>query len=129
PRLAVGEFLARRKLATAMMDISDGLSSDLPRLCAASQVGARIQAAQLPLPTIPAGKSSRFDALDLALNGGDDYELLFTVKRGNIARIPRLFRGIPLTQIGEVTAAKPIQLLQGGGTKPLVPRGWDPFRK
>jgi thiamine-monophosphate kinase len=130
PRLALGEFLARRKLATSMMDISDGLSSDLPRLCAASQVGARIEAAKLPVPILPEGKSARrLDLVDLALNGGDDYELLFTVKRRNLARIPRSFGGVALTEIGEITSGKAIQFVQRDGTKPLVARGWDPFRK
>jgi thiamine-monophosphate kinase len=130
PRLALGEFLAGRKLATSMMDISDGLSSDLTRLCTASQAGARIQAEQLPLPRVAQGKwTRRVDPVELALHGGDDYELLFTVKRRNLGRIPRSFQGIALTEIGEITGAKAIQLVQSDRAKPLVPRGWDPFRK
>jgi thiamine-monophosphate kinase len=131
PRLALGQWLARRKLSGSMMDISDGLSSDLARLCAASRVGARIEAAQIALPRIPPAASKRgFDALDLALNGGDDYELLFTVGQKDVARIPRSFHGITLTEIGEITRERRVMIVEEGKpAKPLVPRGWDPFRK
>jgi thiamine-monophosphate kinase len=131
PRLALGQWLARRKLASSMMDISDGLSSDLARLCAASRVGAQVEAAQIPLLRMPAaGSKRRFDALDLALNGGDDYELLFTVGTKDAARIPRSLRGIALTEIGEITRDRRLMVVERGKqAKPLVPRGWDPFRK
>jgi thiamine-monophosphate kinase len=130
PRLALGQWLAERKLAGSMMDLSDGLSSDLPRLCAASAVGARIQVAQIPSPKVPLSASRRFDALGLALNGGDDYELLFTVSANNAPRIPRSFQGIALTEIGEVTRARRVVMAQQDGTtKLLLTRGWDPFRK
>ncbi|HXM94640.1 MAG TPA: thiamine-phosphate kinase [Candidatus Acidoferrum sp.] len=131
PRLALGQWLADRRLATSMMDVSDGLSSDLPRLCAASQVGARISTAEIPSPKVPlTGTKQRFDALALALNGGDDYELLFTVSQNNVGRMPRSFQGIALTEIGEITRERRIVTVQQDGTpKPLLPRGWDPFRK
>jgi len=131
PRLALGQWLARQKLASSMMDISDGLSSDLPRLCVASRVGSRIEAAKIPSPRVPPTASGRlFDALRLALNGGDDYELLFTVSKKNIVRIPRSFKGIALTKIGEITGGGRIVIVgQDRTTRPLVARGWDPFRK
>jgi thiamine-monophosphate kinase len=127
PRLGLGRWLADRKLASSMIDLSDGLSSDLPRLCAASGVGARIEVAQIPkLPRTGAGQ---FDALSLALNGGDDYELLFTVRANKASRIPRSFQGIALTEIGEITRGRRVVAMHRDRTKPLVPRGWDPFRK
>jgi thiamine-monophosphate kinase len=131
PRLALGQWLANRKLASSMMDISDGLSSDLPRLCAASRVGARIEAVNIPLPNVPLTTSKvRYDPLTLALNGGDDYELLFTVSEKNARRIPRSFQGLALTQIGEITRERRILLVQNRGvSKRLLPGGWDPFRK
>ena len=132
PRLALGQWLADRKLASSMIDLSDGLSSDLPRLCAASGVGARIEVAQIPSPkvSLTATASKRFDALGLALNGGDDYELLFTVSANKAPRIPRSLQGIALTEIGEVTREQRVVMVQqDGSTKPLLPRGWDPFRK
>ena len=130
PRLALGHWLADRKLASSMIDVSDGLSSDLARLCAASGVGARIEAAKIPSPELPSTSAGRFDALSLALNGGDDYELLFTVRANKASRIPRSFQGIALTEIGEITRGRRVVVMhQDGTTKPLIPRGWDPFRK
>jgi thiamine-monophosphate kinase len=131
PRVALGQWLARQRLVSSMMDISDGLSSDLSRLCEASRTGARIEVAKLPTPKAPVATSkTHFDALRLALNGGDDYELLFTVRQKDVARIPRSFQGIPLTQIGEITRGRRIvRVGQDKAIKPLVPQGWDPFRK
>ena len=89
PRVMLGQWLAERRIASAMMDLSDGLSTDLPRLCAASRVGARIEAEKLPTLQVPARRSrSRLDLTDLALNGGDDYELVFTVRPSKVRRIP-----------------------------------------
>jgi thiamine-monophosphate kinase len=128
PRLALAQWLADRMVASSMIDLSDGLSSDLPRLCTASGVGARIEVAQIPTP--PRTGAGRFDALNLALNGGDDYELLFTVRANKASRIPHSFQGIALTEIGEITRGRGIVVVQQDGTtKPLLPRGWDPFRE
>jgi thiamine-monophosphate kinase len=132
PRIPLGRWLAERRFATSMMDLSDGLSTDLPRLCAASNVGARIEAAKIPCVRLPAhrgGKSSSPSAaLGLALNGGDDYELLFTV-RPDARRLPRSFRGLPLTPIGVITRRPGLVLVHPDGrSEPLHPRGWDPFR-
>jgi thiamine-monophosphate kinase len=131
PRLALGRWLAEKGLATAMMDLSDGLSSDLPRLCAASGVGARIEAAKLPMVTISGEKRTLgFDKLHLALDGGDDYELLFTVARSKVGNLPDFFKRIPLTAIGEITRDRAL-LLAGkrGLEQPLAYDGWDPFRR
>ena len=78
-RVALGEWLAQNKVASAMMDISDGLSTDLSRLCKASRVGARIEARRVPSVTIPANaaqalKRLKLDPLQMALHGGDDYD-------------------------------------------------------
>lgn len=125
PRLAVGQWLAKKRLASAMMDLSDGLSSDLPRLCAASEVGARITAEHLPISPLTPPK----DALSLALHGGDDYELLFAVRPETARKIPREYRGISLTQIGEITAEKKVLVERTGKVSLLATSGWDPFRK
>jgi thiamine-monophosphate kinase len=131
PRLAVGTWLAEKKIATSMMDLSDGLSSDLPRLCAASRAGARIVADRLPRLKLPAGKRPKnLDLTELALNGGDDYELLFTVRRSQVRRLPAAFQGIPLSCIGEITRERRVLLVwPGGREEALSPRGWDPFRR
>jgi thiamine-monophosphate kinase len=123
PRLELGRWIAEKRLASAMMDLSDGLSTDLSRLCAASGLGARINADSLPVSLL--AKSS--DAEALALHGGDDYELLFAVRRKNAGLVPRRFRGLRLTQIGEITKARKLLLTTGDKTIPLTSGGWDPF--
>ena len=125
PRLALGQWLAERQIATAMMDLSDGLSTDLPRLCETSGVGARIEANSLPLTSLAAAREAR----RLALHGGDDYELLFTVSKQDAARLPRAFGRLALTRIGEITRDKKIVLETNGGVETLHPGGWDPFRR
>src|SRR4029077_13515758 len=84
-------WLGRHRLASAMMDISDGLSTDLTRLCRASGVGARIYADQIPVPDVPGQlrQKPKLDPLTLALHGGEDYGLLFTAARRTVSRIPR----------------------------------------
>ena len=130
PRLEAGAFLASRRLATAMMDLSDGLSSDLPKLCVASGVGARI--AQEKLPCVRVTMPDLRDGLNttqLALHGGDDYELLFTVAQKNIAQIPKKIGTATLTQIGQIISQQKILLTdQHGRSKLIKDRGWDPFR-
>lgn len=135
PRLALGQWLSSRRLATAGMDLSDGLSSDLARMCAASGVGACIDATNLPTlqsrgerrrVTPEAGAA---DPVALALYGGDDYELLFTVAKKNVRRIPASLGGVKLTPIGEITPGRKLLLTDDAGrTRPLEPGGWDPFR-
>lgn len=130
PRLALGAWLCRQRLATSMMDLSDGLSSDLPRLCEASGVGARIEAGRVPAVNPSNVDTRKYDAHELALHGGDDYELLFTVAREKIARIPRRFGGVPVTLIGQVIREKSILVKTNSLEEiPLAKKGWDPFRK
>jgi thiamine-monophosphate kinase len=130
PRIALGQWLADHRLATAAMDISDGLSTDLPRLCASSKVGATIDESKLASATV--GRDSvpnRNKRLALALNGGDDYELLFTVAPNKTQKIPLAYRALKLTAIGEITRGTGIKLSHPDGkTSPLKAAGWDPFR-
>jgi len=139
PRLALAQWLAVNGIATAMMDLSDCLSTDLPRLCAASKVGAILEAAKIPKISVPKWNKlarSRFVvrshsdlALNLALNGGDDYEILFTVSPARARRLPTSYQGVPLTAIGTIQGAGSILLAEpDGGLKPLAQAGWDPFR-
>jgi thiamine-monophosphate kinase len=126
PRVELGQWLAEKRLATAMMDLSDGLSTDLPRLCEASGVGAKIDADFLPVTPL----ATIEDARTLALHGGDDYELLFTVGSKTVARLPRSFHRLRLTRIGEVTRERKILVkTDAGKTAPLISGGWDPFRR
>jgi thiamine-monophosphate kinase len=134
-RVELGAWLATRRIASAMMDLSDGLSTDLPRLCRASYVGARIDSRRIPCVNIPERAERKLmrtaaNALQLALDGGEDYELLFTIPRRNVTKL----RGAPgfsqLTAIGEITRERKILLLDSNGrARPLHPRGWDPFRR
>jgi thiamine-monophosphate kinase len=123
PRLKVAQWLAEKRLASAMMDLSDGLSTDLERLCVASGVGARIEARSLPVNSLARhGEGSK-----LALHGGDDYELLFAVKPEKVGKIPREYGGVALTRVGEITAGLRIMVDEDGMTRVLLSKGWDPF--
>jgi thiamine-monophosphate kinase len=134
-QIELGEWLASRGIPSAMMDISDGLSTDLARLCLASQVGARIDAGRLPSVTITEEVARRLprrarDPLRLALHGGDDYGLLFTVppeKEKLLRRAPG-FRHF--ARIGMITRDRRIVLVhEPGRAEILRPLGWDPFRQ
>ncbi|MGA2039060.1 MAG: thiamine-phosphate kinase [Bryobacteraceae bacterium] len=114
PRLALGRFLRETVRATAAMDLSDGLSLDLARLCRASRLSAEIAA-----PPIWRGAT-----LAQALDGGEDYELLFTAPPRT--PVPAAFEGIPLTRIGATRRECPGQVTLAG--KPLAPGGYDHFR-
>ncbi len=130
PRLALGHWLAEKQLASAMMDLSDGLSTDLPRLCDASGVGARVEAAQIPAVKVPrAWQSPTLAPLKLALHGGDDYELLFGVPRTKLNTVPRSFHGVSITRIGEFTKGQALLVVDKSGHETILPNcGWDPFR-
>ncbi|MGI4758039.1 MAG: thiamine-phosphate kinase [Janthinobacterium lividum] len=122
PRLLVGERLRRAGLATAAIDLSDGLSTDLRHLCAESGTGAIVDADSIPLHPLLAGKRPEI-AMDLALNGGEDYELLFTVPEG--VPVPRRVRGVPVTRIGKITRSTEILLRSSGGSRPMAAGGWE----
>ena len=129
PRLTLAQWLADHRLLSSMMDLSDGLSSDLPRLCAASKVGAHLEASKIPAVQFPKwNRSGNPRSLDLALNGGDDYELLFTVTPTNAHRLPARFQGVPLTAIGRVTRIRRLLLNQPNSrTSVIHSAGWDPL--
>jgi len=135
PRLAVGLALLRRRLATACIDLSDGLSTDLAHLCRKSGVGAKISSAALPIHPLvqqahaaQAGRAGAAPgrALELALHGGEDYELLFAAPP--TARVPRSLAGVRVTRIGSLVRGHGISLLDSAGRRtPLQPGGWEHF--
>jgi thiamine-monophosphate kinase len=131
PRLVLGQWLARDQRATAMIDTSDGLSTDLAHLCEASGVGARVWANRIPKVTVPIDLQMHgLEPLRLALDGGEDYELLFTAPKSSERRLARAVRGVPITIIGEITRDKRILLVDDAGkAKALPAQGWEPFRK
>jgi thiamine-monophosphate kinase len=123
--VAVGQALLRRRLATAAIDLSDGLSTDLSHLCRESGVGARIDAAALPIHPLALHASQ---PLHLALDGGEDYELLFAAPPS--VRMPRSLAGVRITRIGHLTRGNAITLIDAGGRQhALEPGGWEHFAK
>ena len=120
-RVAVGQWLRRRGLASAMIDLSDGLSTDLLHICEESRVGAVIEAGAIPRASV--GRPRKHVRLDLALHGGEDYELLFT----SAGKIPVKVAGVPARQIGQVTRERGIVLIEDGRRRKFVARGWEHF--
>ena len=130
PRVEWGRALASSRCAGAMIDVSDGLSSDLSHICEQSGVGAVIDAGKIPLSPQLRRVASRLGAapLQYALSGGEDYELLFTVPRGKSAKLRAL--GVPATEIGEITRQRTVQIMDASGKKTvLAPTGFDHFAR
>lgn len=126
PRIELGRILREKGLASAMIDTSDGLSTDLAHICEQSRVGAEIEAELIPRAGV--GKPARDVDLQLALHGGEDYELLFTAPRSKL--IPSRIAGVPITQIGHITRRRKIFLMnRDGAGYELKPRGWEHFRR
>ena len=123
PRVAVGLALLRRRLATAAIDLSDGLSSDLAHLCRESGVGAELSLAALPIHPL-ALRAGTEQAIDFALNGGEDYELLFAAPAA--VKMPRSVAGVRVTRIGNLVRGHAVSLVDSAGRRrPLPPRGWE----
>jgi thiamine-monophosphate kinase len=135
PRLAVGAKLLALRTATAAIDVSDGLSTDLAHLCEESGLAAEIDAAVIP--THPLARKAEQDgwissALHLALHGGEDYELLFTASPR--VRIPAKIAGVPIHVIGGMKSrrrGKPLIEItaRDGKHTPLDAGGWEHFRQ
>jgi thiamine-monophosphate kinase len=120
PRVAQGKWLQRRGLATAALDMSDGLSTDLAHLCQESGVAAVVDSQAIPV--------AHAASMEQALHGGEDYELLFTA--GPRAKIPTRIAGVAVTRIGritEMTDKSLVSLATGGAITPLEARGWEHF--
>ena len=116
PRIAVGQKLIG--VASAMIDTSDGLSTDLSHLCEESGVGAIVYLPALPAPA----------GIDFALHGGEDYELLFTAPAR--AKVPTRIAGVPVTRIGEITRDPKMWVADARGKlHRLKPQGWQHFSK
>jgi thiamine-monophosphate kinase len=121
-QLALARFLAEKRIPSAMIDISDGLSTDLARLCRASRAGAVLQENAIPIASL-----NRHEVeLRHALHGGDEYQLLFTVPPGH--RLPAEYQGVSLSLIGYITEGEEISIEhENGYTTELEPQGWQHF--
>jgi thiamine-monophosphate kinase len=127
PRLALGASLARKRLASAMIDVSDGLSVDLLHICEESRVGVELDLGRIPMSAALRRLSK--NPLADALHGGEDFELLFTVRPANLARVRRLASRFELTEIGRVVRGRAVVAIDPAGRKTrLAPRGWEHFK-
>lgn len=130
PRLKVGQAIGNRRLATAMIDISDGLSTDLWHILDESECGAVIEADNIPIAGcvhLLARGDSQIEPLRLALDGGEEYELLFTSPLENqtgIAEMSEEF-GVPVTAIGRIVADKGLRLERNGSFETILPAGYE----
>jgi thiamine-monophosphate kinase len=130
PRIREGRMLALSGCASAMIDVSDGLSSDLSHICEQSGVGAAIDETRIPLsPALRALEGIlRLAAIDYALSGGEDYELLFTVPTGRLKKLAAL--KLPVTRIGVVTKGRGVLLVDAAGeSRVLSMDGYNHFPK
>jgi len=132
PRVRAGGLLGRNRAATSCMDLSDGLADAVRQIAEASAVGMRIDAESLPIATgVRDWHAARGgDPLETAVAGGDDYELLFTVRpswRGRLRGVRTRVGDLPITRIGAVTGNRDVVLSTSAGARPL-PDGFDHFR-
>jgi thiamine-monophosphate kinase len=124
PQIALGLALAGRRLASAMIDMSDGLSVDLDHLCEESGTGALIELAALPLS--PEIRRFEKDCVELALHGGEDYQLLFTVSPRKSPGLAALRKKLKVYRIGRMTREPGIRVIDEKGKKqPLSIRGYE----
>lgn len=125
PRIAIGRVLREQRIASAMIDVSDGLSTDLGHICEESDVGAEITAEQIPCATV--GRSAAKVDVDTTLHGGEDYELLFTASP--TTQVPRRIAAVTITEIGRITKGRDMFLLNNHRRSKLTARGWEHFRQ
>jgi thiamine-monophosphate kinase len=132
PQVALGHFLVRRRLVRAMIDLSDGLATDLRHICRASGVGALLDADQIPLsPALKAAADPlETSPLQLALTGGEDYQLLFSVPKGLVKKVESGVREQfkrPLYPIGEIIPGQKIFIKFSNRVRILKETGFDHF--
>lgn len=134
PRVEIGEELARAGFATAMIDLSDGIASDLYHICKMSDVGGEIYQEKLPLPENinKVASLTRKAVLHFALHSGEDYELLFTAKPNipdSLIHSIAKKTGVPITEIGKIQSKSSgyVSVDNQGRRIPIQPKGWDHF--
>ena len=122
PRILIGRMVREKGLASAMIDLSDGLSTDLTHICEESGIGAELWPAAIPRARI----DNKQVGFRFALHGGEDYELLFTAPSGR--QVPERLGGVRVTKVGVVTRGKQVYLKDTLGKRGLEPQGWEHFR-
>ncbi len=130
PRVAEGRWLGASRNVRAMMDCSDGLSTDLARLCAASGVGARVESVPIAPSAAAAAERLGEDPVAFALAGGEDFELLVAVERQAFGYLSGRFGakfGRRLERIGTLEADERLVVVKHGAEEPLLRAGWDHF--
>ena len=129
PQIEIGQILGAKKLATAMIDLSDGLSSDLTHLCHSSKVGAKIFADRIPIgDQILNFKFQNLDKFFFAFNGGEDFELLFTVNPKKKFPVEKELQNHQFSHLGEITSnAEIIELISDSKSQILEPKGFRHF--
>jgi len=132
PRVRAGLLLGKNRAATSCMDLSDGLADGVRQISAASSVGMTLDAGAIPVSSRARAWLSRVgrDPLDLALRGGDDYELIFTSRPGQAGRLRAVRQhlgDLPITRIGVVTRS-PRLLIRGAAGERELPEGYEHFR-
>jgi thiamine-monophosphate kinase len=136
PRIAAGRVLAQSERVHSMMDLSDGLATDLARLCEASQLMARVDEKLLPMADEAPGLAEKLgaDASEWALTGGEDFELLFTCAPGNVELLIELVEdshpGLAITRVGEIGQGRGVHLRRADGSeKEITFKGFDHFKE
>lgn len=129
PQIELGSILAAGPLASAAIDVSDGLARDLYRLCRASDVGATVDASRLPVDSALAdlGELAGLDPLAAALYGGEDFGLLFTVPKRRLEKVESLAGRFALRRIGTIDDGAGVRLVRDGRRAPLADAGFDHF--
>jgi len=131
PRLDLGRALVEKRLATACLDVSDGLLADLGHICQASGLGAVLWSEHLPLSEpVQEAVAEDLETFPLVLTGGDDYELCFTAAPGAAEELMSLAQqlGLPLTQVGEMQGGSGVRVLDRDGNALIVQaEGWQHF--
>lgn len=132
-QVPLGRLLAASGMVHAMMDLSDGLATDLAHLCAESGVGAEVESAALPLTAElrQAAVACGVDPLQWALSGGEDYHLVFTCAAGDVNILRQLAQerlGITLASVGRIVMGQGVALLDAGGRREISYQGYDHFR-
>ncbi len=134
PRVHEARAAVKTNAVRAMMDVSDGLGADLPKLCKASGVGAVVYASKLPISSDlqSAAEILGKNTIDLVVSGGEDFELLMAVGKDDVEKVVSTIKentGARVSEIGEFTEDKTVEIVMPDGSRRSLYGGWEHFRK